>query len=335
VRVLSRAPLVLTLMLTAACGGGEPAAGPATAGDMARPAADAAPAAQSAPPAPAREPEATSLLGTPLIPMELGNREKLEADLAAAREEERKEPNLPDPLIWVGRRQGYLWQYRDAIATFTRGIARFPNDPRFLRHRGHRYVTVREFDKAIADLEKATQLLKGKPDEIEPDGAPNAAGKPRSTLHFNVWYHLGLAYYLKGDYTSAARAYEQCMRVSTNDDLITATADWQWMTLRRLGNKSAADQVLEKITEKMDILENQSYHRRLLMYKGLVKPEELLDTSNADDLTIATQGYGVGNWYFVNGDKAKAKEIFEKVVAGKQWAAFGYIAAEADLARMK
>ena len=71
------------------------------------------------------------------------------------------------------------------------------------------------------------------------------------------------------------------------------------------------------------------------MYKGLLKPEELLDTANADDLTIATQGYGVGNWYFVKGDKARAKEIFERVVAGPQWAAFGYIAAEADLARMK
>jgi hypothetical protein len=52
-------------------------------------------------------------------------------------------------------------------------------------------------------------------------------------------------------------------------------------------------------------------------------------------LTVATQGYGVGNWYYVNGDRAKAKEIFEKVVSGPQWSAFGYIAAEADLQRMR
>ena len=66
----------------------------------------------------------------------------------------------------------------------------------------------------------------------------------------------------------------------------------------------------------MEILENGSYHRRLLMYKGLEKPETLLDPANADGLTIATQGYGVGNWYFVTGNRARAREIFEKVVAG-------------------
>ena len=83
----------------------------------------------------------------------------------------------------------------------------------------------------------------------------------------------------------------------------------------------------------MEILENGSYHRRLLMYKGLEKPEALLDPANADDLTIATQGYGVGNWYYVTGNRASAREIFEKVVSGPQWSAFGYIAAEADLQR--
>ena len=64
--------------------------------------------------------------------------------------------------------------------------------------------------------------------------------------------------------------------------------------------------MLERITPKMDILENGSYHRRLLMYKGLEKPEALLDPANADGLTIATQGYGVGNWYFVTGNTRAA-----------------------------
>jgi len=85
----------------------------------------------------------------------------------------------------------------------------------------------------------------------------------------------------------------------------------------------------------MDILENASYHRRLLMYKGLEKPDALLDTAKADDTTIATQGYGVGNYYFVTGDPAKARDVFQKVTSGAGWAAFGFIAAEADLQRIK
>lgn len=298
-----------------------------------------APAATEPAPAPAPaapEPEARSVTGKALVPMELpeATRTKLAADLAAAEAELAKAPDSADALIWVGRRQGYLWQYQNAIATFTKGIERFPNDARFYRHRGHRYITVRNFDGAIADFEKAVTLIKGTKDEIEPDGAPNAAGVPRSTLQFNIWYHLALGYYLKGDYENARRSWLECMKVSDNDDSVTAVSDWLWMTYMRLGDKAAAAKVLTRITPKMDILENGSYHRRLLMYKGLEKPEALLDTSNADDLTIATQGYGVGNYYFVTGDTAKAKEIFDRVLAGKQWAAFGYIAAEVDRSKM-
>ncbi len=280
------------------------------------------------------KPEATSLAGKALYPPNpIPNREKLEKDLQEAQSV--ADPTTAEALIWIGRRQAYLWRYQDAIATFTKGIERYPDNPRFYRHRGHRYLTTRQFAKAQADFEKAVSLIKGQPDEIEPDGAPNPAGKPRSTLQFNIWYHLGLAYYLQGNYPKAYDAYVECMKVSNNDDSITATSDWMWMTLMRMGRKADAAKVLDRITPKMDILENQSYHRRLLMYKGMDKPEALLDTAKADDTTIATQGYGVGNYYFVTGDTAKAKQVFEKVTSGGGWNAFGYIAAEADLQRMK
>ena len=125
------------------------------------------------------------------------------------------------------------------------------------------------------------------------------------------------------------------MKVSNNDDSITATSDWMWMTLMRLNRKADAAKVLERITPNMDIIENGSYHRRLLMYKGVGKPEALLDTAKADDTTVATQGYGVGNYYYVMGDRSKAREVFDKVTSGGGWNAFGYIAAEADLRRMR
>jgi tetratricopeptide (TPR) repeat protein len=284
----------------------------------------------------AQMPEATSLSGQPLYrPATIPNQQKLEADLAQAEKDLAVRPNDAEAMIWVGRRLGYLWRFNDAIAMFSKGIAAHPDNPKFYRHRGHRYITIRQFAKAEADFEKAAQLFKGKPDEIEPDGAPNPAGKPRSTLQFNTWYHLGLARYLQGNYAKAYDAYLECMKVSTNDDSITATSDWMWMTLMRLNRKAEAAKVLERITPKMDILENASYHRRLLMYKGLDKPEALLDTAKADDTTIATQGYGVGNYYYVTGDMKKAREVFEKVTSGGGWNAFGYIAAESDLQRMK
>ncbi|HEY5826256.1 MAG TPA: tetratricopeptide repeat protein [Cyclobacteriaceae bacterium] len=240
--------------------------------------------------------------------------------------------------IWLGRRLSYLYQYDSAVKIFSEGISKYPKSYRLYRHRGHRYITLRDFDNGVNDLKKASDLMKGSPIEIEPDGAPNKLNIPLSNTQFNVWYHLGLAYYLKGDFAKAEQAYLECLKVSDNDDLITATVDWLYMTYQRENKKEEAKKLLERINDQMTIVENDSYFNRLKMYQGKLKPEEVLVVSdNVDDadLSLATQGYGVGNWYLYNGDPAKAKEIFEKVTDGKHFAAFGFIAAETELSRMK
>jgi tetratricopeptide (TPR) repeat protein len=192
---------------------------------------------------------------------------------------------------------------------------------------------VRELDRAAADFEKAAELIAGQPDEIEPDGLPNAQNIPTSTLQSNVWYHLGLAYYLKGDFERALPAYHECLKVSTNLDMLVATTHWLYMTLRRLGRDAEAEKVLAPIQAGMDILENGAYHRLLLLYKGELTPESLKAGAEAD-LDPPTLGYGLGNWHLYNGRKDEAVAAFREVLAGNQWAAFGYIAAEADLKRL-
>ncbi len=282
--------------------------------------------------------EAHSLFGEPLYPLALPAEEqaKLDSNLARAQREHAANPKDPERVIWVGRRLGYLWRYQEAIAVLSQGIAQHPNYAKLYRHRGHRYISVRKFDEALADLEKASQLIQGVPDEIEPDGAPNKYNIPTSTSHSNIWYHLGLAYYLKDDFNNALRCYVECMKFSRgNDDMLCATSDWLYMTYRRLGRAQEAQKVLEPIQRDMKIIENQSYHKRLLMYKGLMPADSLLDVKNSTALDLATQGYGVGNWYLYNGEVDKAKAIFRRVITGKHWAAFGYIAAEAELKRMR
>jgi len=130
-----------------------------------------------------RTPAATSLLGKPLFApaMPLERSAVLEKDLAAAQAALDQDPASAEAIIWVGRRTAYLGRYRDAIGVFTTGIEKHPTDPRMLRHRGHRYITIRQFDKAIADLGKAATLVKDRPDEVEPDGQPNAKNIPTST----------------------------------------------------------------------------------------------------------------------------------------------------------
>ena len=283
-----------------------------------------------------KEPEAISLFGQPLYRMSLSPEQKanLETNLVEAKANYEKDPANEENIVWYGRRLAYLGRYKEAIEVYSQGLERYQDSYKLLRHRGHRYITVREFDKAIADLEKASTLIEGVSDEIEPDGAPNAAGKPRSTSHSNIWYHLGLAYYLNGEFEKALSSYRECLKFSKiNDDMLVATADWLYMTLLRLGKESEARTILGLINTDMDILENSAYHRRLLMYKGLVEPTELLDPANLDEMNLITQGYGVANWYYVNGEKEKAKNLLEKILESNYWAAFGYIAAEADLRR--
>ena len=106
------------------------------------------------------------------------------------------------------------------------------------------------------------------------------------------------------------------------------------MTLRRLGKDAEAERLLEPFHTGMNVVENRVYYNRLLMYKGVYAPDDLL-RAGGDALTRATYGYAVGNFHLVNGRAAEARTVFEQVTAGEQWAAFGFIASEAELARMK
>lgn len=278
-------------------------------------------------------PEATSLLGKKLFAPELGpeDRKDFEEKLAKARSDFQKDPADPEKMIWLGRRTAYLGRFREAIKIYTEGIQKHPDYAKLYRHRGHRYLTVREIKNAQADLEKAAELIKNVPDEIEPDGLPNAKNIPLSTTNSNIWYHLGLTYYLEGDWNKAKNAYGECMKFSKNDDSIVSTAYWYYLTLYRLGEKEEAGKLLEKITKAMEIIENSEYHHLLLMFKGETSPDNLL-TLQGDDVASATTGYGEGAWYLLNGNREKAVSVFKRIVAGKMWPAFGHLAAEAELA---
>ena len=88
------------------------------------------------------------------------------------------------------------------------------------------------------------------------------------------------------------------------------------------------------MTAHLDVIENNSYHRLLLMYKGELEADDLWDPESEDPSGVAI-AYGVATWHLYNGREAQAEEMYRRILQGTGWAGFGYIAAEAEIARLE
>ena len=280
-----------------------------------------------------------SLLGDTLgeFPLPAETRARYEAQLAEARAAYDRAPGNADSIVWLGRRLAYLGRLHEAIDVYSRGLLLHPDNPWLYRHRGHRWITLREFDRAVEDFEQAALLVAGKEDEVEPDGQPNAQNVPIGTLHSNIDYHLALAYYLGGEFERALPVYARELENARNDDRRVSIAYWYYLALRRLGRNEEASALLQPITSGMNVIENDAYHRLLLLFKGELPADSILAAGAGGEMSVAdaTLAYGLAAWHLINGREREAVDLFRRIIAGGQWPAFGYIAAEAELARRR
>lgn len=205
-------------------------------------------------------------------------------------------------------------QVRAAIETLTRGIAANPANARLYVDRGHRYVSVRELDRALADLQHAAAL---------------------DSAIYDIWFHLGVVRFVRGDFAEAARDFARARPSAPNDEEKAGSADWLWMSLSRAGRRAEAAALLPTFPESLSVPARYPYVLRLRLYQGRLKPEELIGPADTDDVQLATLAYGIGNWYLVAGDTARARTYFRRAVASGGWPAFGFIAAEAELRRLR
>jgi tetratricopeptide (TPR) repeat protein len=278
--------------------------------------------------------EAWSLDGRALHPPPLADsvRAPAEADLAAAQALYERGPHVRDSAIWYGRRLAYLGRFRAAIAVYTQSLRDHPDDPRLLRHRGHRWITVREFAAAERDLARAARRAAALPDEIEADGQPVPGRPPHSTLQYNIHYHLGLARWLLGDFAGAESAWQDCLRAAQNDESRVAVTHWLWCACIRQGNDAAAAAVVAPIRASMDVVENTAYLQLCLLYRG---DRSLAQLEQREGSSGAALAFGRAHWQLVRGDRARAIAELGSLAASQNWPAFGVIAAEAELLRSK
>jgi tetratricopeptide (TPR) repeat protein len=225
------------------------------------------------------------------------------------------EPAKADYYVGKGRTLARMRKYDEAFAAYGAALKLEPDNPMVLRYRGHNYVNVKRLDDALADLTKAEAMKK---DEN------------------GIYYHLALAYYLKGEYAKAADAYEGCVRTApAGDDGPVSCMAWQYLALRRAGRDADAQKILEKVSPDMKVGEGSAYLDRLLLFKGVKTEEEVAKRMQESPLQLATTGYGIGMWHLLNNRPDKAREYFQKATTSDTWQAFGYIASEIELGRMK
>jgi hypothetical protein len=78
-----------------------------------------------------------------------------------------------------------------------------------------------------------------------------------------------------------------------------------------------------------------AYAQRLRLYRGEIGPDEVITAADTADVQRATLAFGVGNWFLVRGDTARARSHFERSVSSGGWPGFGFILSEVELRRMR
>ena len=294
-------------------------------------------------------PESYSLLGEPLYPTPIklwlpNNPLEYDAKLRELKESRdkaandwREKPDDPERLLWFARRTEILGNFNEACAAYSEGIRRWPDDPRFPRFRGHRFAILRRLDLAIADLENATRLIDGRPDEREiyASGGPCRDKLGFSSFHWNIWYHLGFSRFAAGYLEDAVEAYLRCMEVCDVRESIIATTHWLYMPLIRLGRWREATRLLEKINPNETLVEVGDYYETLLMYKGTITPEALLIKARSEGkVRFMTRAQAVGNLYLAREEPEKAEKVFREIHGTREWSAGVHLLAEAELTHL-
>lgn len=267
----------------------------------------------------------------------------------------------PEPMrfVLVAKLRSYLGLHDDAIAALTRGLGVHPGDAVLLRHRGEFLMTVRRYAEAVSDLEAAAAALEAGPDAIDPyrshllpeidrlllGEAPELVGAPLpvdattvaayagsyvGTLASSTWYHLALTRYLQGDDRAADLDFQATERVAVFADTRAAIANWRYLTLRRLGERDRAQEILAAWSAGEATAE-PSYARNLAVYRGDAAPTV---PREGPARARVTQGYGAAAWLLAEGRDAEAVAALRAVVGVGDATAFGHLAALEDLARL-
>lgn len=221
------------------------------------------------------------------------------------------DPSRADIHLGRCRTLARLTRHADAVTACGEAIRLDPQNWEAMRDRGHYLINLNRLDAGLADMEKAASMKQG---------------------DYQIDYHLGLAYFIGGNYAKAVPVWQACVKDAPEPGNKVACYAWLYPSLRKAGRDADAAQALDEalaLGAKPDV----AYMNRLMLFKGTLPEAEAAKQMEANPLQQATVGFSIGLWHELNGRADKAREYYQKATASEARTAFGHVAATNALMR--
>lgn len=235
-------------------------------------------------------------------------------------------------------KSGYV---ENAIQLLSKGIEQFPNTSDLYLYRGIAFVQGRQFGPAVNDFWKAGKAVEGQKDVKGMLEKTEIEKKINASMHYEIYKWMGLAFQCQNDFPNAEKMFEVCGDFSNNSDLYCMAYYWQYQAYSRSGRIQDAKNILSSADPKMFIMPvTKPYLDALLYLKGDIKESELVDldklpTSSEEAMGWTVKAYALALKAELAGATEKQIQLLEKITSSAYWNQMAYIAAEADLHRLK
>jgi tetratricopeptide (TPR) repeat protein len=209
-------------------------------------------------------------------------------------------------------------QISEARETFSHGLAINPFHVLLRQQRGRKHMAA-NFWQAVSDFRLVTRL---------------------QPSYWEAWYYMGVTYALNDHTQEALDAFKRCLREAKPAGVsLIPIVDWLYMLNMKLGDVTAAVQVLKEAGDEPADPEDEEYGyaRRVMLYKGLLTPanffdREVLKARGNTDIDFVTQAYGLANWLSLQGKRDEAQTLLLDIVRHDQYpTAFAWLLAKKDL----
>ena len=282
--------------------------------------------------------EAVSLLGDTLwsVTLSAAEGQVRVSQLADAKRRAGARGNDLGTQLLLGRRTAAMGRLREAIDLYTKAIEADPTDARLYRRRGELLLLIREPDLAAGDLGRAVKRAKLDSTAKEFVEGPDGQLIGTKVLHSSQLL-LGITHYVRGDYRRAYPALVAAAEAADDADGIAAASLWLLLTLRRAGRLEEASQIAKVIPPDLPVVNRRAEHRLLQAFAGTISLDSL-QRDLGGEVASETAGlylYGVGSSLLARGRQAEAAEAFDEVRHTASWATITFVAAEAELARLR